>query len=234
MSLKKIFENINTDINIDIPPFIVEDFFTEEIGERYNKILEELNCSLQFSISRLRLEPYLNVELSTKLIDNETGEEVGHFTISNDQKTIPGPIFSNMTIHIGDEDEPHLQKYLGKGLARLLIGITLQIYFNIFKTNRYLVIDTDASSGFWENMGMINVEDTERYNPLDERFGYEKYITLQNTYNWAFKKSENHKPKINWGIPGFQQQIVKFQRNSKKKGGKKKRRKTKKRLRKRL
>ena len=52
--------------------------------------------------------------------------------------------------------------------------INLQIFYNIFKNDeKNLIIDTDASSGFWEIMGLINVPK----NTHDDREGYEKFIS---------------------------------------------------------
>ena len=89
------------------------------------------------------------------------GEEVGSFEIEGAQgegglgfEEGPGIEPMNMTIYI--EDEFH-----GRGIARHLVHLTCNYILHSLAhaANKLVFIDTDASDGFWPNLGVLSTED---------------------------------------------------------------------------
>ena len=202
MSLTKIFKQCHTDITIDIPPEIILCIFSDD---KFIRLLDELNTKLQYHITKLHAGEYqTNIDLNANLISLDTGDIVGTFTITCISKPDrPDIIFTSLTIRIGDEDDETMRKYLKKGLSKLLVGVNLQFFYNFFKDeDKNLIIDTDASSGFWEKMGLIDVP--EDIDTDDDRSGYEKFILLKNAYKWALRKD----CEINWCSPAFENLFI--------------------------
>jgi len=215
--------------------FIIQDediicFFGTEIGEAFIVKINELNLYIEYVISPLHISSYqTSIELSCYLKDKTSKEEVGRFSIFVLSKPEnPKIIYASLTTYI-EEDA----RYRRQNLSRLLMGINLQIFFNIYKDeDKHLVIDGDASSGFWDKIGMI---ETGRfyYQPEDDRKGYEKYILLKNAYKWAFGPDAECDEK--WcSITPFQDQEIKIttkkrgkKKDKSKKGGSKKNKKKK-------
>jgi len=116
----------------------------------------------------------------------------------------------------------------GKGLARLLIATMLcflknskyseyseysYLYSNL-NSNTELSIDTNASSGFWDSIGMRpNPAYRTNYNFRHKRqnpnAGYEKIIKLGELSNWAFGYDIFFQPKA-------QKKYAKTNRNKRK------------------
>jgi hypothetical protein len=112
--------------------------------------------------------------------------EVASFAIYSNNKF-------NLSMEIRIEEESNLQN---KGLAKLMIGLLLLKLIeenpNIRK-DQLLVIDGDASGGFWDHIGMKQ----GRYSYMSNRktnqtnlevYGYEKEITFSNISMWALNK----------------------------------------------
>lgn len=224
MSLQEIFSKFYTNITIDIPPRIIVCFFGDP---SFVIKLETLNLKLLYSITPLHHSEYqTNIELNTYLIQIDTNEIVGRFTITCISKPEnPRIIFTSLTISIGDEDREDLKIYLKQGLARLIMGVNLQIFYNIFQNeNKNLIIDADASNGFWDRIGMV---DTPR-NIDDDRTGYEKFVLLKDAFRWVFKKD----CQTEWCMRSFHNLFIKSKTTAKgirrkKKITKKKRKRTK-------
>ena len=214
MNLPTIFKQCHTDIAVDIPPEIILCIFS---NDKFIRLLDELNTKLQYHITKLHAGEYqTNIDLNANLISLDTGDIVGTFTITCISKPDrPNVIFTSLTIRIGDEDDENLQKYLKKGLSKLLVGINLQFFYNFFKDeDKNLIIDVDASSGFWGKMGLINVP--EDIDADDDRTGYEKFILLKDAYKWALRKD----CEINWCSPSFEKVFIKKQRRRTRANGK--------------
>jgi hypothetical protein len=221
MSLQEIFSKFNTNITVDISPRIIICFFGEP---SFVEKLESLNLKLQYSITPLHHGEYqTNIELNTYLLKIDTNEIIGRFTITCISKPEnPHIIFTSLTISIGDEDREDLKIYLKQKLARLIMGVNLQIFYNIFQNkNKNLIIDADASDGFWERIGMIETPS----HTDDDRTGYEKYVLLKDVYRWVFKKD----CQTEWCIRSFHNLFVKSKITAKGKRRKKKRTKKRKR-----
>jgi hypothetical protein len=105
--------------------------------------------------------------VSALLLDH--GNEVGHFDID----------YNNVTASMGiGIDEP----YQKKGYSKQLIRAVCQRL--PLSPNKKIYIDTDASSGFWDHLGLVQnplYDFTEEQREL-EGAGYEKYITLEKLF----------------------------------------------------
>jgi hypothetical protein len=113
------------------------------------------------------------------------GKTIGYFSIVD---LLPDKTPS-MSISIGDdEDESY---YRGKGLARLLIASMIYVIKN---NNPHLTpmvllfIDTDASNGFWDKIGMIENRYYLRKIDVIGR-GHEKHIDLATISDWALNNN---------------------------------------------
>ena len=218
MNLQQIFHKYNTNITVDIPSKIIMCFFGKP---SFVEKLESLHLKLQYSISPLHHGEYqTNIELNSFLVNIDTNETIGRFTITCISKPEnPNIIFTSLTISIGDEDREDLKVYLKQGLSRLLMGVNLQIFYNIFQNeDKNLIIDADASGGFWETIGM---KDTPR-DADDDRTGYDKYVLLKDVYHWVFVKD----CQVDWCMRSFHNSFIKSKTTAK---GKRKRKRTKKR-----
>ena len=195
MSLQDIFSKYNTNITVDIPPKIIMCFFGDPF---FVDKLKSLNLKLQYCISPLHVGEYqTNIDLSVYLIEIDTNNNIGRFVITCSSKPDkPHIIFTSLTISIGDEDDEELKKYLKQGLSPLIMGVNFQMFYNIFQNeNKNLIIDVDASGGFWKKIGMIETpEDAD-----DDRSGYDKFVLLKNAYKWVFKKA----CETNWCLRSF-------------------------------
>lgn len=121
--------------------------------------------------SQLRFETGENNFYFTSYVYANKDEEVGRFEIS---KTPP----HSMSISV---DENYQKK-----------GISMTLIFNLLNyissktelpTNTYFYIDTDASNGFWDHLGM------EITPEIDPNYGYEKRILLSDLIKKVSKKS---------------------------------------------
>jgi len=83
----------------------------------------------------------------------------------------------SLGIHVEEE-------WRGKGLARRMMNAMLEEWTvrNEYDPDRVLYIDTDASSGFWEHIGMKDNPDVE--NSEVPQYGYEKQISVKELDNY--------------------------------------------------
>jgi len=87
-----------------------------------------------------------------------------------------------MNIHVEDE-------YHGRGIARRLMRNVcekiIEVHPNV-RDEQLIYIDTDASNGFWDNVGLTYNRYFESGQMRDlTGQGYEKHITFQRLYAWA-------------------------------------------------
>ena len=114
--------------------------------------------------------------ISSRLIHND--HEVGHFDIDYNTNTI--------SMGIGIDDA-----YQNKGYSKQLIRAVCKEL--LFSDDKKIFIDTDASEGFWNHVGLV-------VNPLydfteDQRdvegSGYEKFITFDKLKMFVNDESMN-------------------------------------------
>ena len=132
-------------------------------------------------------------EISALMIDDNTNEELGYFTLSTTRPY-------DLSVNIDDN-------YQGKGLSKELLklfyhvitrryirtdesGNNLYVFDNGITLNDsdILAIDTDTSGNsrgksFWDYIGMTPNRHYDRQNPNYESRGYEKTITLKDLLN---------------------------------------------------
>ena len=123
------------------------------------------------------------------LWDNLNNTEIGYFSIS-------GPEFNTgetMSMNISIDDN-----YVGKGYARKLIKhncANIRKNYPQIRSDQLLLIDADASEGFWEKIGMkINrygIDSNTRRNL--EGKGYEKSITFNELCKFGGGKRKTRK-----------------------------------------
>jgi GNAT superfamily N-acetyltransferase len=101
------------------------------------------------------------------------GKECGSFTVGAIGGFRSGHTMS-MEISI---DEEHQKKGYSKRLIKALCQFIRIIEPNC--TEQLLFIDTDASGGFWEHIGMKPNRYYERFTPDREGGGYEKVIAFE-------------------------------------------------------
>ena len=200
-TLNDIFQCIKTNFIEDINPRVISTIYNDSILD----LLISLKLKLMFSISSFICNEYQSfVSLSSELVFIPLNLNIGYFTISCLSKPDnPFIIYTSLTIHIDEEVKYNNEifTFANKGLSRFIIGITIQIFMNILQNeNKNLIIDTDASSGFWDYIGFIP---TPEYI-LDDRKGYEKYIKLKDMYKWSLKK----KCSIYWGSRRFKHLFI--------------------------
>ena len=106
------------------------------------------------------------------VIDNQV---IGYFTISTNHRTTPPTYELSISV---DHD------HLNHSLARLMIVSMLDVNHDML--DKIFYIDTDASNGFWEYIGMKSNHKYDSDNKYEEGSGYEKYITYQSLLNWAY------------------------------------------------
>lgn len=72
-------------------------------------------------------------------------------------------------------------------ISRIMFGELLIKCLNEYQVrkNQLVFIDSDASAGFWDSIGMIPNTDDDR----EEGSGYEKEIEFGNIFEWVFNKS---------------------------------------------
>jgi hypothetical protein len=92
----------------------------------------------------------------------------------------------DMSIYIEDDPSQTLNICLrGKGLARLMIGFLIINNIEPIRKDQLIFIDSDASAGFWDIIGMIPNRYYERNDRQVIGSGYEKVITFSKFSKWA-------------------------------------------------
>ena len=110
-------------------------------------------------------------------------EEIGHFTTKNpnDPRTDPNLVGYDLSILVIEEHEHH-------GLARLMIAAFIYevIQTDKLKIDKLLCIDTDASGGFWEKIGLLENPAFINKNKEDMNYIYEMCAPISAISCWAF------------------------------------------------
>jgi len=118
----------------------------------------------------------------TIIIDN-TGQEVAHFDVNLINGAVDKYSLGISTEEIGDQHKR-------QGFARLIIASMIcKLEQEGISNQSTFYIDTDASGGFWDHVGMKRNPRYEprapTYNPHHPENGYEKQITVGNISNFA-------------------------------------------------
>ena len=89
-------------------------------------------------------------------------------------------------------EEPYNNLGLTKIMMQLLIHQIKRECSTFMEDAGYklLYIDTDASDGFWDHIGMKPNTNYDRMNTKRNGSGYEKYITLIDLYKYAFREKK--------------------------------------------
>jgi hypothetical protein len=136
-----------------------------------------------------------------------------HFTIKGKEGFGSGNTM-DMTIHINDsKDHPskhNTRNYTKKGLSSILIYYMVCEIKEEALTTQKLFIDSDASGGFWDKIGMRENPAYESNNPFEEGKGYEKVITLDKLHDYI----DTQKSKIEDIIGRPIEQYRRFKRRS--------------------
>lgn len=128
-------------------------------------------------------------------------EEQGHFSISGKgfygEKTtsVEQPQIMDLNISIEDEQQGNgYSNYLVHALCEYILanthGTSSGLNNKEIINNYLLLIDTDASEGYWDKIGMIpnRRENSKRANSS----GYEKSITFRELHNYAKYKLKHY------------------------------------------
>ena len=117
----------------------------------------------------------------SKLFDLDNQIEIGSFEIN-------GEFDSGKTVDMGIRVE---KEYQGKGYSKELIKVLcnyiLQTGYPKIRKDQMLFIDTDASAGFWDKIGMKSHRYGDDYigRRNVEGVGYEKMITFGDLCKWS-------------------------------------------------
>jgi hypothetical protein len=164
----------------------------------------------------------INREISIYLKKDEN--VIGYFTIDDFGL---GRI-NSMHIEANEDDARsiRIESPRNKQLSRfMMLCALIVIQKSKLPTNANMLfhIDADASLGFWDSIGMINVEDYQGSgNP---QHGYEKTIELQNILHWVLGTTNINILKLNDKRPRKSRESKASSNKYSKKGGRKTRNK---------
>jgi hypothetical protein len=112
-----------------------------------------------------------------EIIYFDKDKEIGSFSMGSHPSAQFIGSTVDMTIHIEDS---HLRTGLSRKMMRDLFA---HIIDELGFPDCSIYIDTDASSGFWDHIGMIPNIDYDTPNVIGS--GYEKCIEFSKLYAWA-------------------------------------------------
>jgi hypothetical protein len=140
----------------------------------------------------------INREISIYLKKDEN--VIGYFTIDDFGL---GRI-NSMHIEANEDDARSIgiESPRNKQLSRfMMLCALIVIQKSKLPTNANMLfhIDADASLGFWDSIGMINVEDYQ--GSANPQHGYEKTIELQNIFHWVLGTTNINILKLNHKRP---------------------------------
>ena len=145
------------------------DNIIKELPEYFNKTIEFIKTH------DIRVLYNGKNKCQIELVSNNV--EIGYFSI-----TFGDPLSLNISI----EDTA---EFRGKGLAKFMVAcacLKMITQFPNIRSNQLIFIDSDASAGFWDNIGMVQNRNYERSRNRNlEGRGYEKYITFGNLSKWS-------------------------------------------------
>ena len=162
----------------------------QKFDEKYSVVI---NC---FTVHELNKISYIS---QLWILGKE--KEQGHFSISGKgfygEKTtsVEQPQIMDLNISIEDEQQGNgYSNYLVHALCEYILanthGTSSGLNNKEIINNYLLLIDTDASEGYWDKIGMIpnRRENSKRANSS----GYEKSITFRKLHNYAEKKVKHN------------------------------------------
>ena len=147
-----------------------------EIDSQLVYCLEPPNDNLCFYVGTENYTTYFS-----RLINNENNNEIGEFTMS-------GIFDSGNTVDMSISIE---EEYQGQGISRELVRLLcyyiMEYAYPNIRKDQLLFIDSDASAGFWDHIGMKeNPYGIDYVGNRDlEGRGYEKLITFGDLCIWA-------------------------------------------------
>jgi hypothetical protein len=120
------------------------------------------------------------------IITDNIGQEVAHFDVNLINGAVDKYSLGISTEEIGDQ-------HTGQGFARLLIASMIcKLEQEGVSNQATFYIDTDASGGFWDHVGMKRNPRYEphapTHNPHHPENGYEKEITVGNISKFAINR----------------------------------------------
>lgn len=128
---------------------------------------------------RIRYEKKNTVNEHRKILIIHNKVEIAHFEMLGDFS-----MTDTVSLSIGIEDE-----FQGMQLSRIMMwSAIMKLKEENIDMNEYVYIDTDASAGFWDAIGM-QPNENERGSFGEKGRGYEKKITLKNIEKWCIHKS---------------------------------------------
>ena len=139
---------------------------------------------MDINLYKIYLKTSVNEENNRLLCTSYNKQEIiGEFTI--DTNSVKPDIFKSidlltMSIYLD-------VKFQGKGIARKMINLLLLFIEQKFEVryDKMLFIDTDASVGFWDYLGMKPNRYYDRCRVKREGWGYEKVITWNELKKWC-------------------------------------------------
>jgi hypothetical protein len=166
---------------------------TNDINRILNKVTPEYQNKIRKAIDYI-IENDIHIDASYSDSNKEIlihlkkkKTDIGYFTIDDFGL---GRI-NSMHIEVIEDDAARIgiKSPKNQQLSRfMMLCAFIVIQKSDLPTNKNMLfhIDTDASLGFWDTIGMINVEDYQqdsgKYKP---KKGYEKTIELQNILRWV-------------------------------------------------
>tara|TARA_E500000178_G_scaffold334863_1_gene371177 strand:- start:127 stop:786 length:660 start_codon:yes stop_codon:yes gene_type:complete len=127
----------------------------------------------EFNLNKSSIGKNIKYEITLK----DSNEDIGYFEISGEGFN------TGKTMSMGIEVD---ENYQGKGYSKLMtkkLCEFIRMEFPRIRDDQYLYIDTDASEGFWNRIGMEPNPTYDMENPdnIDkEGSGYESRITFKN------------------------------------------------------
>jgi hypothetical protein len=140
--------------------------------------MREHNLRLLYTKKPIIINQQEGLKREICIMDHEN--VFAHFDVD----TLPNTV-DKYTLGISTEpDGPSLPEgvsYTGQGFARLVIGaMVYKLGQEKFSRHQLFYIDTDASSGFWDRMGMTENPHYDSHNPRHPERGFEKQIDFGN------------------------------------------------------
>jgi len=146
--------------------------------KKIKKVFKEKKLRIRYEKIYMSCE-YCKPTIHRKLAIIKGDEEVAHFELLGD---LCETTTDTVSLSIGIEDE-----FQGIQLSRIMMwSIIMKLKEENVDLNQYVYIDTDASAGFWDAIGMIPNEN-ENGTFGEKGRGYEKKITLTNIEKWCIQ-----------------------------------------------